>query len=88
MPELGDGDSDDEGLPTDANSDADNQPAEADVPSAGAEAPNSGVDTSGFGWKAFDGRGSTGVVRVRKRPHSPSQYSPRPVEYEYGEAET
>ncbi len=65
MPELGDG-SDDEGLPTDADSDADDQPAEADVPSAGAEAPTTGVDTRGFGWEAFDGRGPTGSVCVRE----------------------
>ena len=39
MPDLGECSDDDEGLPTDADSDADNQPAEADVPSAGAEVP-------------------------------------------------
>ncbi len=65
MPELGDGDSDDEGLLTDAYSDADNPQTEADVPCAGAEAPTTGVDTRGFGWEALDGRGPTGAVRVR-----------------------
>ncbi len=51
VPNLGDGtdESDDAGLAIDADSDADNQPAEADVPSAGAEATTTGVDTRGFG---------------------------------------
>ena len=53
MLELGDG-SDDEGLPTDADSDADDQPAVADAPSPGAVAPTTGVDTRGFGWETLE----------------------------------
>ena len=77
MPTLGDGndESDDEGLPTDADSNADNQPTEADVPSAGTVAPTTGVDTRGFGLETFDGRGPTGAVRVRNGSTRPTELS-------------
>ena len=46
MPTIGDGNDeiDDDG-PTDADSDADNQPTEASIPSAGTEAATTGVAT-------------------------------------------
>ncbi len=39
--------------------------AEAKGPSARAEAPTLGTDTRGLGLEAFEGRGTTGAVRIR-----------------------
>ena len=62
MPELGDGDSDgddDVGLPTDADSDADKTTSRGRRAICGGGGTYDGVDTRGFGWEAFDGRGPT-----------------------------
>ena len=84
MPEIAE--SDDEGTPdlVDTSDDEDNNAeaiapsAEADVrrnaeaqgPTAGAEAPTPGADTRGLGLGTFEGGGTTGAVRIRT--HNPT----------------